>query len=160
MSLQIPLTNTMLKLKFLLPLAALLIAILLIAACGSVSTPAPSPGDTRGEEGLAPTQSPGKSELSPPTGEGDAEPTPEAPEQPWPQPDLLTPSPKSPEATPTPVSHSCLRPRHHLCPLRPHGSEPLAHRLFQALRRLRRNPPRTGPRRHSRHRLPQVRARL
>ena len=89
--------------KLLLPLTALLTAVLLIAACGGVSTPAPSPGDTRGEEGLAPTHSPGESESSPPTGEGDAEPTPEAPEQPWPQPDLLTPSPKPPAATPTPV---------------------------------------------------------
>ena len=88
--------------KLLFPLAILLVAILVIAACGADSTPSPSTDETQGEGDCvpSPTHRPGESEWSPPTGQGDADPTPEAPEQPWPQPDLLTPSPA---ATPTPV---------------------------------------------------------
>ena len=91
------------KTKLLLPLTALLIAILVIAACGG-NTPSPSTEEGQGDGDPLPTHQPGESEWSPPTGEGDAPtPIPPAPEQPWPQPDLQTPLPILPSDTPTPV---------------------------------------------------------
>ena len=78
---QIP---TMQSTKLLL-VTALLMAALVIAACGGgAPSPVPSPSMEGGQ------------------GEGEA-PTAEAPEQPWPMPDAQTPLPTRPLATPTPV---------------------------------------------------------
>ncbi len=103
--------NTMFKSK-LLPTTILLIATLVIAACGGdPSTPTPSTGEAQAEADPSPTHRPGESEWSPPTGQTDANTTHDAPDDPWPQPDLLTPSPLmgegqgegEPIASPTPV---------------------------------------------------------
>ena len=77
--------------KLLLPITILLIATLVIAACGGdPSTPIPSPpGESQDVSDPTPTHRPGESEWSPPTGQTQTvEPTREISEQPWPQPDL------------------------------------------------------------------------
>ena len=148
------------KTKLLLPLTALLIAILVIAACGG-NTPSPSTEEGQGDGDPLPTHQPGESEWSPPTGEGDSPtPIPPAPEQPWPQPDLQTPLPILNLETPTPVPTPEFDPAAYFAQLRPLRQEPLAHRLLQALHRLHRNPPRPGSRRDSVYRQPQVRTRV
>ena len=113
------------KRRLLLPLAALLVTILLIAACGSDTIPSPSTGEGQGKGDPTPTPSTGKAPcptlVPPPCYTGPPptpwpcpgpcscwypEPcptTPEAPEQPWPMPDAQTPLPTRPSAAPTPV---------------------------------------------------------
>ena len=75
--------------KLLLPITTLLIALLVIAACGSSApTPPPTP---------SPIEEEGAGDPTSPT------PIPPAPDQPWPQLDLQTPLPILNLETPTPV---------------------------------------------------------
>ena len=112
------------KTKLLLPLTALLIAILVIAACGG-NTPSPSTEEGQGDGDPLPTHQPGESEWSPPTGEGDSPtPIPPAPDQPWPQPDLQTPLPILPLETPTPVPTPDFDPAAYFAQSDPTGKNP------------------------------------
>ena len=96
--------------KLLLPITTLLIALLIIAACGSTApTPPPTP---------SPIEEEGAGDPTSPT------PTPQAPEQPWPQPDAQTPLPTRPSATPTPVPTPDFDPAAYFAQSDPTGRNP------------------------------------
>ena len=96
--------------KLLLPITTLLIALLLIAACGS-SAPTPSPTPS-------PIEEEGAGDPTSPT------PIPPAPEQPWPQLDLQTPLPILPLGTPTSVPTPEFDPASYFAQSDPTGRNP------------------------------------
>ena len=95
--------------KLLLPITTLLIALLVIAACGSTeatSTARPEPVEGSSLDPTSPT------------------PIPPAPDQPWPQPDLQTPLPILPSDTPTPVPTPDFDPAAYFAQSDPTGRNP------------------------------------